>query len=257
MIVNISDFTGKYEIHRGLYDQSKLQDYIDIYEKRYLIHLFGATLYNEFISDLDPYFVPESPNFLQVFKSFELDSNIMLPNEILISEGIKQMLKGFIYFEYLKDTTNQTTPNGLVIPSNENSTTATTLYSMMYTRYNEAVRTYRAIQYYIITNYNLKGGAIMQFGVFNYGNGYLNPNVITTTTGGSGNGFTVQYLTDPSSNDAITEIFIENAGVDYSFMDEIVIDGWTIFPCTLQIIKVSKGYFNTFNGVQKSMVYWL
>lgn len=255
MIVQISDFTGKYEIHTGLYDQTKLQDYIDIYEKRYLVELLGATLYNEFISDLDPYNVPESPNFQQIFNPFIEDQNAVLDNQILISEGIKQMLKGFIYFEYLKDTTNQTTPNGLVIPSNENSTTATTLYSMMYTRYNEAVRTYRAIQWYIITNYNLKGGAIMQFSVLNYGNGYLNPNVITATTGGSGNGFTVQYLTDV--NDAITEIFIEEPGVDYQFMDEVVIDGWTIFPCTLQIIKVSKGYFSKFNGVRKSLVYWL
>jgi len=254
MIVQISDFTGKYEIHTGLYDQTKLQDYIDIYEKRYLVELLGATLYNEFISDLDPYNVPISPNFQQIFNSFIEDQTLVLDNQILISEGIKQMLKGFIYFEYLKDTTNQITPNGLTIPSNENSTTATTLYSMMYTRYNEAVRTYRAIQWYIITNYNLKGGAVLNFGILNNGTGYVNTTAIALTIGGSGNNFIVEYTSDGNE---ITNVYIENGGFDYQINDVVTISETALTPCELQIKEVSKGYFSKFNGVRKSLVYWL
>lgn len=186
MIINISDFTGKYEIHSGLYDQSKLQDYINIYEKRYLIELFGASLYNEFISDLDPLNVPQSPNFLTIYNPFEMDTNVVIPHQIVISEGIKQMLKGFIYFEYLKDTTNQTTPNGLVIPSNENSTTATTLYSMMYTRYNEAIKTYRAIQWYIIDNYNAPIGQLIDVELLTAGDGYDGYYWLSNLTQGTG-----------------------------------------------------------------------
>jgi hypothetical protein len=193
MIINITDFTGKYEIHSGLYDQSKLQNYIDIYEKRYLIELFGATLYNEFISDLDPFNVPESPNFLVIYNPFEIDTNVVSPNQILISEGIKQMLKGFIYFEYLKDTTNQTTPNGMVIPSNENSTTATTLYSMIYTRYNEAIRTYRSIQYYIITNYNAPIGQLLNIALLTDGNGYDGYYWLSNLTQGTGTGGVIEF----------------------------------------------------------------
>jgi len=53
MIVTISDFeAGKYELSRGHYDNAKLQNYIDVFEKRYLIQLLGVELYNEFEADL-------------------------------------------------------------------------------------------------------------------------------------------------------------------------------------------------------------
>ena len=251
MIINISDFTGKYEIHSGLYDQSKLQDYIDIYERRYLIELFGASLYNEFISDLDPFNVPQSPNFVTIFNPFEMDSNILLPNQIVISEGIKQMLKGFIYFEYLKDTTNQTTPNGLVIPSNENSTTATTLYSMMYTRYNEAVRTYRAIQYYIITNYNAPTGQLIEVMRLNDGDGYDGYLWYSNLTQGTGTGGVLEFTSwgiggiknfTPSSvgsgyvNDTVYNLFGMGGGSVRVFTTPFGV------PNNIEIVEAGTGY---------------
>jgi hypothetical protein len=337
MIVNISDFTGKYEIHRGLYDQSKLQDYIDIYEKRYLIELLGANLYSEFMSDLDTFNVPESPNFLQIYNPFYEDQNLILDNQILISEGMKQMLKGFIYFEYLKDTTNQTTPNGMAIPSNENSTTATTLYSMIYTRYNEAIRTYRAIQWYIITNYNAPIGQLLNVAILNEGNGYDGYLWYSNLTQGTGTGGVLEFTSwgingirafTPSSvgsgytNGSICPLFgiggatvkvfttpsgvpnsisIVEAGSGYSIGDVLTIDGGNndqditvvsplgngeiqnleiyeagqgysvgdVFTLasdshpntgtlgTAIVVKVGLGNFTKFNGVRKSMVYWL
>jgi hypothetical protein len=253
MIINISDFTGKYEIHSGLYDQSKLQDYINIYERRYLIELFGASLYNEFISDLDPFNVPQSPNFVTIFNPFEMDSNILLPNQIVISEGIKQMLKGFIYFEYLKDTTNQTTPNGLVIPSNENSTTATTLYSMMYTRYNEAIRTYRAIQWYIVENYNAPFKQVLSIYLLNAGTNY-GVGINIPVTGGSGQGLTLNF--DVNGFGLITDIYINNPGVNYEPNDIVTITTGDN-NATANVFQVAKGDFKKFNGVRKNMVYWI
>ena len=194
MLLDLDDFTGKYELHTGMYDQAKLLEYIQIYEEQYLIDLFGATLYDDFINDLDNNNYPESPNFQKVFDPFHLDntSNGFLTsyntyNSVIISKGILDMLKGFIYFEYVKDTANQITSQGQKIPQGENSLTATTLYNMMYTRYWEALKTYRAIQWYIYRNQDLPIGAILTLEIMNDGDGYDGYDWITDLTGqGSG-----------------------------------------------------------------------
>lgn len=144
MFVAVSDFTGKFELHTGMYDQDKIQAYIDKYEKRYLVELLGKDLYDEFIADLVGG-VPQDPRFLTIFEPLEEDYNWT----IIYSDGMVEMLKGFIYFEYAKDLINQMTPMGNVLPQGENSTLNSTLYTMMYTRYNDACKTYKAIQEYI------------------------------------------------------------------------------------------------------------
>jgi hypothetical protein len=255
-------FVGKYELHIGMYDQAKLQEYIDIYEPRYLVELFGEKLYNEFISDLNMQGVPKSPNFQFVFNSFYQNINL---HTIIQSDGIKTMLKGFIYFEYLKDTTNQVTPNGMVIPSNENSTTASTLYSMMYARYNEAIRSFKAIQTRIMINQQLSIGQVVQIQLQSQGSGYitasdvdvtainptngsglsidisaneiggvLNTTIVNvgsgyfsqmnvTTTGGTGGGCIVNVLADQSGT--ILSIVVVERGSGYTIGDVIQIDG--------------------------------
>ena len=73
---------------------------------------------------------------------------------------MKEMLIGFIYYEYVKDLTNQISSVGNVVPIGENSENGTTLYSMMYTRYNEGCASYKTIQYWICFNdetYNYDG----------------------------------------------------------------------------------------------------
>jgi len=62
------------------------------------------------------------------------------------------MIKGFIYYQYLKDLTNSVAVSGNVRPMGENSENVSTLNSMIYTRYNDSVRTYNAIQHYICDN---------------------------------------------------------------------------------------------------------
>ena len=144
MFVTIADFSasGKYELHTGIYDVARLQAYINKFEKRYLIHLLGVDLYKDFIAN------PTNPKYVFIFNSFEVDYDSC----IIISEGMKEMLLGFIYFEYLKDLTNQITPNGNVRPIGENSADVSTLYTMMYNRYNESINSYNGIQIYIYKN---------------------------------------------------------------------------------------------------------
>ena len=147
MIVSIADFkAGKYELHRGMYDQARIQDYIDLYEKPYLIKILGAELFDEFEADLIAGSgIPTEARFEKILNPFHEDWNF----QVIISEGMKEMLLGLIYFEYAKDLSNQMTSNGLVKPMGENSKDISTLNAMYYTRFNRSVRTYRAIQCFI------------------------------------------------------------------------------------------------------------
>jgi hypothetical protein len=146
MIVTIEDFIGKYELSTGMYDTEKLQEYIDKYEPLYLIHLLGADLYAEFKADLIlGGGIPTEQRFLFVLEPFNYDYNF----DILISQGMKSLLLGCIYFEYLKDLSNQVTIAGNIKPIGENSINTSTLNTMMYGRYNDGIKTYRTIQYYI------------------------------------------------------------------------------------------------------------
>lgn len=248
MFLTPQDFTGKHELHTGLYDQSKLQDYIDRYEKKYLIEMFGATLFDDFIADLDVNNVPQSPNFIQIFGDFHLNVSL---HELLISEGILEMLKGFIYFEYSKDQMNQQTPFGNVTQLSENSKKVTTLNSMIYTRYNEAVKTYNAIQKFMILNLNdlFVVGQVVKVIVTNVGSiaigTYLNVNVLT----GSGSGLIVNYY-KTSITDATATIV--NGGKNY-----LISDNLTIYGNVFLKPQIATGDFKKFNGVNKLFAYWI
>ena len=248
MIVNISDFTGKYQLSTGMYDTVKLQDYIDKYEKRYLIELFGANLYTEFESDLLAN-VPQSPNFLKVFNPFY--ENLTF-RQLIISDGIKEMLKGFIYFEYSKDLINQMTPYGNVRPISENSEPVSTLYSMIYARYNEAIRSYKAIQTYIQVNFNTVTGQVVTVELLNAGSTYTTAlNVPTTATFGSG--LTLDILTDGS---LILRGDVNAAGSNYQLNEVVTVTGGDGLG-TFTVTYIGKGHFNTFNGMQKQTAYWI
>jgi len=147
-ILNItySDFgKGKFELHHGMYEQAKIQAYIDKYERQYLVKLLGVELFNLFVADLVSG-VPQTAIYTKIYEAFEYDN---VNCNIYISEGIIDMIKGFVYYQYLKDLTNNVAVSGNVRPMGENSENVSTLNSMIYTRYNDSVRTYKAIQHYI------------------------------------------------------------------------------------------------------------
>ena len=147
-ILNITydDFgKGKFELHHGMYEQTKIQAYIDKYERQYLVKLLGVDLFNLFVADLVAG-VPQSAIYLKIYNPFEYDN---VNCYVYISEGMIDMIKGFVYYQYLKDLTNTVAVSGNVRPMGENSENVSKLNSMIYTRYNDSVRTYKKIQKYI------------------------------------------------------------------------------------------------------------
>jgi len=204
-----SDFVGKFQLHRGMYDTAKIETYIERYEKKYLVQLFGVELYNEFMGDLGGS-TPKSPNFLTIFEPF---NEQLMFNEIAQSEGILDMLKGFIYFEYAKDLYNQMTPFGQVMPTSENSQNVPTLNNLMYTRYNESVKTYRAIQAYMLYNQGSPTGQVIEFWFPNIGNGYLQNYYQAAWINGSGTGFQCDVMMNLIG--AVYTNTVTNAGTGY------------------------------------------
>jgi hypothetical protein len=260
MILTTSDFVGKYELHTGMYVQSKLQNYIDIYEPMYLRHLFGIELYNQFIGDLSGN-IPQSPNFLTVFNPLSEDSGssfytqwgVSYWNSMLISEGIKEMLKGFIYFEYAKDLSNQMTPYGNVKPISENSEVVSTLFSMMYTRYNEAINSYRSIQRYLRFN-NPPLGQIVSISIINGGLNYSNLTGLTCING-SGTGAVVDIQIDAFGT--IEEITFTSQGINFKVGDVVTVKDGVNVSGTFLVEYIGTGDYRKFRGLPKSTAYWL
>lgn len=144
-----SDFIQKFELSTGMYSNPKIDEYIDRYEDQYLIQLLGVELYNLFIADLDSNNIPQSDRFKKIFDPF----NEQIGFSLMMSRGIKDMLIGFIYFEYLKDLITKTTNVGVTKPQEQNSKIITA-HTTIYGRYNESIRTYNAIQEYILLSMN-------------------------------------------------------------------------------------------------------
>ena len=105
MFLATTDFTGFYQISKGnSYQDVKVDEYIESNQKEFLIDLLGATLYDLFIADLDPSTgLPLSTRFLNIFNAFHLDDTIGT-GEQKKSKGIKVMLKGFTYFNIVRDS---------------------------------------------------------------------------------------------------------------------------------------------------------
>jgi hypothetical protein len=144
-----SDFTGKYQLALTQYNTAEIDAYIAKYEKKYLLELLGASLYALFIADLDASTpqVPQTSTYLSLYNAFNADFDYKIKS----SNGMREMLLGFIYYHYTKDIVQNQTPIGSTKPKNENSSVMG-LNQSMTSRFNDQVDTYESIQWYISDN---------------------------------------------------------------------------------------------------------
>lgn len=266
ILLSPDDFIDKYELSTGMYDDTKLESYIEKYTERYLLHLFGADLLNSFEADLTagtPQ-TPKSPNFQKVFNPFYMDWNKSLflsgsslygyrLNQILESDGILEMLKGFIYWEYARDLMNQMTPYGNVKQRAELSHVVDSPHSLMWERYNEAIKTFRAIQEYIYSNESQVTGQIVTKDLTTAGTGYVNGTF--DLTGGSGSG--AEAIVEISgASGHVHSVTFANVGSGYVVGDVLTIAGGDD-NATITLTYVGVGDFSLWNGVMKSTSYWI
>lgn len=146
-IIQTTDFIGKYAVSQNNFNESDLQAFIDKFESKYIYDLLGVTLGNLFLDDITTDFTePNTQKYKDIFKTINQDE------PLIRSIGIKEMLLGFIYFEFVRTQTVQNTLTGNVLNQNEVANIVDWSSTAVYSNYNEAIRTYRHIQCYILQN---------------------------------------------------------------------------------------------------------
>ena len=160
------------------------------------------------------------------------------------------MLKGFIYWEYVRDLLNQQTPYGGVKQMSENSVVVDTPHSLFWERYNESIKTYQAIQEYIYINQSPTLGQILTYTLVG-GTGYVDGD--NNLTGGSGTGGVVTIGTTAG---VVTSLQIKSSGSNYVIGDVLTIDGGN-GDATITLTYVGVGDYNKWNGTEKITAYWI
>lgn len=135
---------GRYKIPLNPKQETALEEAITYCEDFYLPKMFGVELYNLFIADLVGG-VPTAPRFVKIFDPFNDQTD-----EILVrSEGVKEMLKAFVYHRYVRDVTTRVTTVGIFKSTNENAEHVSAIGHDVTIRYNEGVKSFKTIQYYM------------------------------------------------------------------------------------------------------------
>ncbi len=147
-VIKTSDFaTAPYLIPVNPNQTLDLQNFIDKEQEDRLLELFGVELYDLFIADLVAD-APTSARFIKVFDSFYEQTGCN--NTLIKSDGIKEMLKGFVYYAYLRQRVTRVDTTGISMVLSENNEPVSAIYHDITRRYNEAIETFKVIRYYMI-----------------------------------------------------------------------------------------------------------
>jgi hypothetical protein len=144
ILLSNNDFIGNYSIPQNIYTKELLDYYIDENEEPILYGLLGVDLANLFIADLSNG-VPQSARFLAIYNAFAYNENY----QMVLSKGIKEMLKGFVYFDFVRNQQNESEISGATQKKGTNSTPSNYQGVWLVKFYNNACDTYKAIQEYI------------------------------------------------------------------------------------------------------------
>lgn len=162
-VISTSDFSkDPYRLAINPSQSAELQEYIDNAQKEYLVQLFGVELYDLFIADLVSD-VPTTARFIKIFEPFIDQTNDVLT----MSDGIKDMLKGFAYYTFLRDHVTRVDTTGISKILGENSQPVSAIYHNITRRYNSSVETFRVIQNYMLVvdpdNYPEFNGVCLEY----------------------------------------------------------------------------------------------
>jgi len=117
-----TDFIGEINISQNQYTTSDLQSIIESTERLVLSDLLGEDLYAKLIADLDVNYVPQTVKYLTLVNGGSYTATNGEGTTVTVTyRGIKQMLKYFTYYYYVKNQMNQNTIAGTVINSQENA----------------------------------------------------------------------------------------------------------------------------------------
>lgn len=147
-ITTPADFNGQYSINRNKNNEASIQACIDSVEELVLLELFGVDFKDIVLQGV----VDEVVIYENLYNPFNFQDSC---DRIWQSKGIKEMLLGFVYWEWFATHSVAVVLDGQRENESENSKSASSLKANNEKRYNDAVKTYRAIQAYINENLDI------------------------------------------------------------------------------------------------------
>ena len=144
LIIVKDDFVGKFDLVKSIND--KIESYIAIYEESYLRELLGVNLFNSYKADVVSH-LPFTASYLTITNPLYIEQS----GYSIVSNGIKDMLLGFIFFEYVRDNKIKQSMSGSVVNGVDSSNNDFT-QEFLFQRYNESIDIYKNIQLYIELN---------------------------------------------------------------------------------------------------------
>lgn len=161
LLINKTDFIGKYQVGRTNFDS--LDAYISRYEEVFLIELLGFELFKLFkaayLASIAPIPVPMPTIYQVIYDAIREDITTQSSwcpeffdefgncQNIRQNFGMKSMVLGMVWFEYVREFAIKMTSSGASIDAAEVSTFADSTF--MYQRYNESINDQYVIQWYI------------------------------------------------------------------------------------------------------------
>jgi len=173
ILINTSDFSDRTNYSKFYIPFSsllcgsteQLEGYIKRYEKKYINQLLGVDLANLFIADLVDQ-VPVDPIYLAIYNPIEKDltnhqnsqifysSLCNCSNKQIETNGMKSLLMGFIFFQYMRDQPFSREFTGVSRKIAENSENNSFYQWGIAEYYNESVKDHKETQYYILLEKN-------------------------------------------------------------------------------------------------------
>lgn len=144
-VVTPSDFeSGVFKIGADTYGRAQLQAVIDQWEGHYLAKLFGVELYKLYLED------PEVERFEVITDAF-IEQATGCGAPIYESYGLTDMLCGFMFFHFVRDSGHKSTSNGDAEPEAEAASIppAGRSIAKLQDAWNRAIQSYQAIQWYM------------------------------------------------------------------------------------------------------------
>jgi hypothetical protein len=146
MIVTTNDFTGQWEIAKAFTGATKLSDRINDIEPKIMVELFGAEMYDEYTTAIG--LAEPLEKWTKLRDAFHFDGY----TKAYVSQGIKTMLKCFVYASYNEKGNSVPTTNGNINLKSEGGSKVVDNYETLYGVYNQGIKTFQAIQEYIKEN---------------------------------------------------------------------------------------------------------
>ena len=148
ILVSSTDFTGYYKLPINTRNTSELNEVISLKERLYLNKVLGVDLAQLFIDDLTNQ-VPVTQIYLDIYNAIQIDYQ----SSVIQNNGMKEMIKGFIYAEFIDKQEKQQTTVGAKHNDSANAQMVGAQGGRMQEMFNEAVNSSQVIQHYINTNW--------------------------------------------------------------------------------------------------------